>query len=220
MTTATRDRDYAEAVCTLTETYLGEVTACAGHLPAALDAYGTDREEFAAAKDRIAARESDCDVALRNLRSTVAGATPNYTGVYLRVEDVVRLFAAIEGVPNSTERFVRELGAIGPTLSPGLRGVLREIAGRPLAGHAHRGFLSGIGVEAAVSQGRSLTPRSPRRKSIPRRRWSGSRARRRPAACRPRRDRPARRRPPVRPSPASCAAYRSSRRCPRPRRCS
>ncbi|WP_166035590.1 DUF47 family protein [Halorussus pelagicus] len=121
--------DYAAAVRRLTETYLDGVTDTTAHLPDALDAYGTDPAAFEEAVERVAEHESACDTALRELRGTVRESMPpNYTEMYLRVDDVARLYAAIDAVPNRAEGFVRELHAITPELGDSARTTLREMA--------------------------------------------------------------------------------------------
>ncbi|MFC4450197.1 DUF47 domain-containing protein [Halorussus aquaticus] len=127
MTTARTD--YATTVCALTETYLERVTDTTSALADAVTAYETDAEAFEAAVERVATRESACDDALRELRTVVRDAMPpNYTEMYLRIDDVARLYAAIDAVPNRAERFVRELDAMGPTLADDLGATLREMA--------------------------------------------------------------------------------------------
>jgi hypothetical protein len=121
--------DYGAEVRALTETYLDAVTEAVVHLPDALDAYGTDSEAFDTAVERIADRESACDDALRGLRGVLRESMPpNYTDLYLRIDDVARLYAAIDAVPNRAERFVRELRAIGPALDDEVVATLREMA--------------------------------------------------------------------------------------------
>lgn len=129
MSHAMNGRDHAEAVCALTDAYLDHVTDATAGLPDALDAYGTDPEAFAVAVQRVAARESACDATLRDLRALVGESTPpNDTELYLRMDEVARLYAAIDEVPNRAERFVRELDAIDPALSEDRRIALREMA--------------------------------------------------------------------------------------------
>lgn len=126
MDTATRE--YATAVRESTDTYLERATDCVGHLPDALDAYGRDPSAFETAVDRIAARESDCDDALRAVRALLGESPPNYTAAYLRADDLARLYVALDAVPNSVERFARELRAIEPDLGDDLRATFREMA--------------------------------------------------------------------------------------------
>lgn len=120
---------YAAAVRSETETYLDRVTDCVRRLPGAIDAYGDDPDAFAAAVEEVAAAESDCDDALRALRTLLSEpSAPNYTDVYLRADDVARLYAAIDEIPNAVERFARELRAIAPRLDDDVRATIRKMA--------------------------------------------------------------------------------------------
>jgi len=120
---------YAAAIRSKTETYLDRVTDCVRRLADATDAYGDDPGAFAAAVDDLAAAESDCDDALRELRTLLSEpSAPNYTDVYLRADDVARLYAAIDEIPNAVERFARELRAIAPPLDGDVRATVREMA--------------------------------------------------------------------------------------------
>ncbi|WP_132059988.1 DUF47 domain-containing protein [Halorussus amylolyticus] len=126
---ASATEGYAESVRERTATYLDRVTDCTALLPDALDAYETDPPEFENAVERIAACESACDDALRDLRALLGeSAPPNYTDVYLRADEVARLYAAIDAVPNRVERFGRELDAMNPTLSEDCRVAFHEMA--------------------------------------------------------------------------------------------
>ena len=119
----------AEEVLSSTELYLEQVETCTSHLPDAVDAYGTDPDAFVAAVDRLSAVESECDATLRELRTLVGEALPpNFTEVFLRVEDVSTLYARIDVVPNRAEQFARELGAMDPGLSRETRDSLRGMA--------------------------------------------------------------------------------------------
>lgn len=119
---------YAAAVRSHTDTYLDRVTDCTARLPDALDAYGTHPEAFEAAVGDIAINETDSDDALRDLRTFLSeSSSPNYTDVYLRADDVARLYTAIDEMPNAVERFARELRAIAPELDDDLRATVREM---------------------------------------------------------------------------------------------
>jgi uncharacterized protein Yka (UPF0111/DUF47 family) len=119
----------ADEVRSQTATYLGQVRTTTSHLPDALDAYGDNRAAFEAAVDRLGTHESECDATLRELRSLVGESLPpNYTDVYLRADDVVRLYARIDEVPNRTESFARELASMRPDLPAEVRDALREMA--------------------------------------------------------------------------------------------
>ena len=119
----------ADEVRSRTETYLDQVETTTAHLPDAVDAYGTDRPAFSAAVDRIGTGESECDATLRELRTLVGESLPpNYTEVYLRADDVVRLYDRIDEIPNRAESFARELGSMHPDLPAGIHDTLCEMA--------------------------------------------------------------------------------------------
>ncbi len=119
----------ADEVHDCTTTYLDQVETTVSYLPDAVDAYGKDPGAFRAATDRLRTCESECDATLRGLRTLLAESMPpNYTAVYLRVDDVVRLFDRLDGVPNRCERFVDELAAMDPALRPGTRDHIRQMA--------------------------------------------------------------------------------------------
>ncbi|MFB6151991.1 MAG: hypothetical protein ABEJ40_09320 [Haloarculaceae archaeon] len=114
---ATDTDEYAADVTDETAAYLDEVRECIALLPAAVDSHGC--EEFAGVRDRLCARESAADDRLRRIRSLIGDlAPPNYTDVYLRSGEVMRLYGLIDEVPNRAERFVRDLDAVGPSLTP------------------------------------------------------------------------------------------------------
>lgn len=120
---------YADEVRGRTDTYLDQVETCIAHLPDAIDAYGTDESAFETTVDRLSTQESDCDATLRELRELVGESLPpNYTDVYLRADDVVRLYASVDAVPNQAEQFVRELGSMAPALTDDTREAFRKMA--------------------------------------------------------------------------------------------
>ncbi|MFC7133006.1 MULTISPECIES: DUF47 family protein [Salinibaculum] len=120
---------FGDEVLARTETYLDQVRAATAHLPDAVDAYGTDRDAFEAAVDRLSTQESECDATLRELRTLVGESLPpNYTDVYLRADDVMRLYDCVDAVPNHAESFVRELAAMRPDLPERVHEALAEMA--------------------------------------------------------------------------------------------
>lgn len=125
MDTATDE--YARDVTSETAAYLDAVTDCVALLPEALERYGDPAFEETA--DRLCDRESDADDHLLEIRGLVGDlAPPNYTDVYLRTGEVMRLYARIDAVPNAAERFVRDLRAVEPTLSAPVQDDLRQMA--------------------------------------------------------------------------------------------
>ncbi|WP_276301162.1 DUF47 domain-containing protein [Halorussus lipolyticus] len=129
MTTTPSESGYAEEVCALTEQYLERVAEATAALPAALDAYDEDADAFEEATQTVADHESACDETLRDLRTAVGKSMPpNYSRFYLRIDDVSRLYAAIDEIPNRAERFVRELRAMRPALDDRTRETCREMA--------------------------------------------------------------------------------------------
>jgi len=124
---ATVTDEYGDEVLDATAAYLTDVRDCVALLPTALEHYGT--AEFGPTADRLCERESACDDSLRELRRVLGeAAPPNYTEVYLRTGEVMRLYAAIDEVPNAAERFVRRLDAIEPALMPSVRAELGAMA--------------------------------------------------------------------------------------------
>jgi uncharacterized protein Yka (UPF0111/DUF47 family) len=119
----------ADEVRSRTDTYLDQVATTTTHLPDALDAYGTDRTAFAAAVDRVSTHESECDATLRDLRALVGDSLPpNYTDVYLRADDVIRLYDPIDVIPNRVESFARELGSMAPALPAAIHEAINQMA--------------------------------------------------------------------------------------------
>jgi len=119
---------FADEVRSRTTTYLDQVETTTAHLPDALDAYDEDPEAFLAAVDRLNTQESECDATLREL-TTLLGESlpPNYTDVYLRVDDVLRLYGHVDRIPNHAEQFARQLAGMRPTLSGETLHALREM---------------------------------------------------------------------------------------------
>jgi hypothetical protein len=129
MTTTPSESEYAAEVCALTERYLEQVAETTAALPVALDAYAEDEDAFEEAARTVAERESACDATLRDLRTAVGKSMPpNYSQFYLRIDDVSRLYAALDEIPNRVERFVRELRAMRPALDDRTRATCREMA--------------------------------------------------------------------------------------------
>ncbi len=138
---------FADEVQSRTTTYLDQVETTTAHLPDALDAYGADPEAFLAAVDRLNTQESECDATLREL-TTLLGESlpPNYTDVYLRVDDVIRLYTRVDEIPNHAEQFVRQLSAMGPDLAEETLHALREMGALVVEGTT---ILTGV-IEAYV----------------------------------------------------------------------
>jgi uncharacterized protein Yka (UPF0111/DUF47 family) len=145
---------FADEISTRTDTYLQQVEATTAHLPDALDAYGEDADAFVAAVDRLDTQESECDATLREL-STLLGESlpPNYTDVYLRADDVVRLYGRLDAVPNRAERFARELASMRPDLTPDTREAVREMSALVVEGTIILADLVDAYVEALVTAG-------------------------------------------------------------------
>ena len=112
-----------------TETYLDQIETCLSHLPDAIDAYGDNRQAFVASVDRVRCLESDCDASVRKLRALVGdGIDPTDAEVYLRLDDVTRLYDRLDVIPNRAETFLRELRAAEPTMSAVTREAMQLIA--------------------------------------------------------------------------------------------
>jgi uncharacterized protein Yka (UPF0111/DUF47 family) len=124
---ATATETFADEVRAETDAYLDAVTDCVALLPEALDRYGAPA--FAETAQRLYERESAADAHLRTLRELIGElAPPNYTDVYLRTGDVMRLYARIDEVPDAAEGFVRDLETVEPTLSDPVKSDFHEMA--------------------------------------------------------------------------------------------
>ena len=145
---------FGDEVLSRTDTYLQQVEATTAHLPDAVDAYGENADAFVATVDRLNTQESECDATLREL-STLLGESlpPNYTDVYLRADDVVRLYGCLDAVPNRAERFARELANTRPSLTPETRETVREMAALVAEGTVILTELTGAYVEGLVTSG-------------------------------------------------------------------
>lgn len=147
----------ADEVYDCTTTYLSQVETTVSHLPDAVEAYDTDPDAFQAATDRLRTCESECDATLRGLRTLLAESMPpNYTAVYLRVDDVVRLFDRLDAVPNRCERFVDELGAMDPGLRPGTRDHLCQMASLVVEATGIVADATGAYVETLLTEGERI----------------------------------------------------------------
>lgn len=148
---------FADEVLARTGTYLDQVESTTAHLPDALDAYGTDDSAFEAAVDRLGTQESECDATLRELRTLVGESLPpNYTDVYLRADDVIRLYDRIDAVPNRAESFARELAAMRPDLSPAVQDALVEMASLTAEATVVLADVTEAYVESLVTAGESV----------------------------------------------------------------
>jgi uncharacterized protein Yka (UPF0111/DUF47 family) len=108
--------EYADEVLAATDDYLTELRACVDLLPVALGAYGGD--DFESAVARLCERESAADDRLQTIGTLLGDlAPPNFTDVYLRTGEVMRLYSRLDAVANTVERFVRYVGVMGPDLS-------------------------------------------------------------------------------------------------------
>ena len=145
---------FADEISARTETYLQQVETTTAHLPDAVDAYGEDADAFVATVDRLNTQESECDATLREL-STLLGESlpPNYTDVYLRADDVVRLYSCLDAIPNRTERFARELASMRPDLTTDTRASLREMSALVVEGTVILTDLAAAFVESLLTSG-------------------------------------------------------------------
>lgn len=101
-----------------TETYLEQIETCLSHLPDAIDAYGKNHDAFVTSVDRLRCLESDCDATVQRLRALAGeGVDPTDAEVYMRLDDVTRLYGLLDAIPNRAETFLREFRAAQPTLS-------------------------------------------------------------------------------------------------------
>lgn len=145
---------FADEIRSRTDIYLNQVEATTAHLPDVIDAYGENPDAFVATVDRLNTQESECDATLREL-STLLGESlpPNYTDVYLRADDVVRLYSCIDAVPNRSERFARELATMHPSLTTDTRDALREMSELVVEGTVILADLADAYVENLVTSG-------------------------------------------------------------------
>lgn len=145
---------FADEISSRTETYLQQVEATATHLPDAVDAYGEDADAFVAAVDRLSTQESECDATLRELSSLLGESLPpNYTDVYLRADDVVRLYGCLDAIPNRVERFARELASMRPDLTADTHTALQEMSALVVEGTVILTDLADAYVGSLVSSG-------------------------------------------------------------------
>ena len=145
---------FADEISARTDTYLQQVKATTAHLPDAVDAYGDNADAFVATVDRLNTQESECDATLRELSSLLGESLPpNYTDVYLRADDVVRLYGCIDAIPNRVERFARELGSMRPDLTADTRTALSEMSDLVVEGTVILTDLADAYVEALVTSG-------------------------------------------------------------------
>lgn len=145
---------FADEIRSRTDMYLNQVEATTTHLPDVVDAYGENPDAFLAAVDRLNTHESESDATLREL-STLLGESlpPNYTAVYLRADDVVRLYGCIDAVLNRSERFARELATMHPSLTTETRDALREMSELVVEGTVILTDLVEAYVESLVTSG-------------------------------------------------------------------
>jgi|AntRauTorcE11898_2_1112593.scaffolds.fasta_scaffold38922_2 uncharacterized protein Yka (UPF0111/DUF47 family) len=145
---------FADEIRSRTDTYLNQVKATTAHLPDIVDAYGENPDAFTAAVDRLNTQESECDATLRELNTLLGESLPpNYTDVYLRADDVVRLYSRIDAVPSRSERFARELVNMRPSLTAETRNVLREMGELVVEGTVILADLADAYVESLVTSG-------------------------------------------------------------------
>jgi uncharacterized protein Yka (UPF0111/DUF47 family) len=125
-------------------------------LPDTLDHYGDPA--FAETAARLSERESEADEHLRTLRELLGEfAPPNYTDVYLRTGEVMRLYARIDEVPDAAERFVRDLKTVEPTLSGPVQDNFYEIATLTVAATETLADVTEAYVASLVSEGASTS---------------------------------------------------------------
>jgi len=146
--------EFANEISARTDTYLQQVETATAHLPDAVEAYGDDADAFVATVDRLSTQESECDATLRELSSLLGESLPpNYTDVYLRADDVVRLYSHLDAVPNCAERFARELASMRPDMTTDTRAALREMSALVVEGTVVLTDLADAYVESLVTAG-------------------------------------------------------------------
>jgi uncharacterized protein Yka (UPF0111/DUF47 family) len=149
---------FADEVRSRTTTYLDQVETTTAHLPDGLDAYGTDPEAFIAAVDRLNTQESECDATLRELTALLGESLPpNYTEVYLRVDDVLRLYGHVDRIPNHAEQFLRQLASMQPDLTEETLHALREMSALVVEGTTILTGVTEAYVETLVTDGDPIT---------------------------------------------------------------
>jgi len=145
---------FADEVRSKTTTYLDQVETTTAHLPDAVEAYGNDADAFRVAVDRLNTHESECDATLRDLVTLLGESLPpNYTEVYLRAADVVRLYWRLDTVPNHAEQFARQVASMQPSLSAETLHALREMASLVAEGTTHLTGVTGAYVESLLTDG-------------------------------------------------------------------
>jgi uncharacterized protein Yka (UPF0111/DUF47 family) len=110
--------------------YLQQVETATGELETLLSQYGDDPAAFEATLADLRGLESECDVAIGDLRSLVGSSRdPNFTGLYLMSDAIVEFYETADTIVNGAEQFGNELAAMNPDLSEPLSDDLREMAG-------------------------------------------------------------------------------------------
>lgn len=118
---------YTAVVTDETTAYLDAVTDCLVLLPEALAAYG-DTQAFADASAALGQQESTCDDHRQRLCGAIGRARPAFTDLYLRAAELSELFRMVDAVANAAEAFIRDLGAMSPSLADTTRRRLEDIA--------------------------------------------------------------------------------------------
>jgi len=123
---ATTTDTFGDAVTEQTEQYFSTVRTCTALLPPALLRY--EQNGFTDRVAELVTSESNCDEQLRELRTTLGTAEPNYTDVYLNTGAIMELFVFIDEIPNRAEQFLRELDAMRPPLDESVADALTRMA--------------------------------------------------------------------------------------------
>jgi uncharacterized protein Yka (UPF0111/DUF47 family) len=110
-----------------TELFLAEVRECVESLPSIVDSYRTDPAVFSERVAGLAAQESVCNEAARELRVAV-GESAAADAFFYPAGQFLSLVAALDGVANRAERVATELATIEPALSARCREALRRMA--------------------------------------------------------------------------------------------
>ncbi|MFB6303940.1 MAG: DUF47 domain-containing protein [Haloferacaceae archaeon] len=115
----------------LSETYTDRVVDCVGAFHALVERYADGRPHDDPLR-RVREFETICDVTNRELSRTLAGfrdggSTP-FVREGVRIDDLIGLYQALDGVANGAERVAEELDAVDPALPADRAAGLRTMA--------------------------------------------------------------------------------------------
>ena len=145
---------YGTDVRTATVGYLDAVCNCIELLPVTIEQYGDPSFEETAAL--LCEHEPTADEHLQELRTVLSDTVPpNYTDVYFRTDEVMRLFALIDAVPNVAEDFIHDLETIQPMLPGPVIDDFAEIATVTVTATDHLADVTEAYIAELVTEGQT-----------------------------------------------------------------